>query len=182
MLAISVPAPNPTTDLWATARPDESATTRTARVNRVIEWKPSSIGSLLAERRKIDELNKLTRLVAATSVLSPKANGLQINSTVAGSNQFARQILEENKTVSGVQELFKLDENLAAQKVRVSEADIRRQFAGLAGSIGSASRRVATELKAMKPSPCNRADMEAALKWSEEAGKKLDDSLSAGGR
>lgn len=182
LLAITVPAPNFTADIWAAAQPSDFGMTRSARLDRGIEWKTSTIGSLLAERRKIDELNKLTRLVAATATLSPGTSGLRMTSTVAGGTISARQILEENKSVSGVQELFKLDENLAAQKVRASEADIRRQFAGMAGSIGSASRRVATELKAMKPSPCNRADIEAALKWNEEAGKKLDETLSSGGR
>jgi hypothetical protein len=49
----------------------------------------------------------------AAAALRPGEGGLQINSMVSGGSQTARQVLEENKTISGVQGIFKLDETLA---------------------------------------------------------------------
>jgi hypothetical protein len=182
LIAITVPEHSSLTGLWETSRADASGMSHAARLDRTIEWKPSNMGALLTERRKIDELLRLTRLIDAVALLRPTASGLNMQAIVGGGGLSVRQILEQNNTMPGAPDLIKLDETLAAQKVRISEADIRRQFSGFVGSFSNAGHRAAADLKTVKPSPCYKTDAENALKWNEEAEKKLQENLSSGGR
>ena len=182
LIGIVVPSQRPAASLWEAPQPSESGLPLAARLNRTIDWKPSTIGSLLAERRKIEELKRMTQLVDAAASLTPGASGLNLDATVAGGTQTARQIFDANKALPVVQELLKLNENLSSQKVRLSESDIKRQVGSVFGQLGTASRRSATEMRAMKPSPCNRAEMENILKWYDEAEKHLAATLAGTGR
>lgn len=182
LIGIVVPSQRPAASLWEVPQPSESGLPLAARLNRTIDWKPATIGSLLAERRKIDELKRMTQLVEAAASLTPGTSGLSLDATVAGGNQTARQILDANKSLPVVQELLKLNDSLSSQKVRLSESDIKRQVGSVFGQLGTASRRNATELRAMKPSPCNRQEMESVLKWYDEAEKRLAATLAGSGR
>jgi len=182
LVGITVPETSATAELWETTQPAATGLTHAARLNRAIDWKPSNMGALLSERRKIDELVRLTRLIDAVALLRPTASGLNMQALVGGSSVSVRQVLEQHKTMAGVPELIKLDESLTSQKVRMSDADIKRQFSGIAGSFSNSGRKAAADLKAVKPSPCNKTDAENALKWNEAAEKKLSDNLSGGGR
>lgn len=182
LLGLTVPEQAAAAELWETPPAAATGLARAARLNRAIEWKPSNMGALLAERRKIDELVRITRLIDAVALLRPTASGLNMQAMIAGGSTSVRQILDTYKTTPGVPELIKLDESLAAQKVRISDADIKRQFSGLAGSFANTSRKAAADLKAVKPSPCYKTDAENALKWNEAAEKRLAEALAAGGR
>jgi hypothetical protein len=182
LIGIVIPSQRPAASLWEAPQPSESGLPLAARLNRTIDWKPSTIGSLLAERRKIEELKRMTQLVEAAASLTPGTSGLNLDATLAGGTQTARQIFDANKSLPVVQELLKLNENLSSQKVRLSESDIKRQVGSVFGQLGTASRRSATEMRAMKPSPCNRAEMENILKWYDEAEKHLAATLAGTGR
>ena len=182
LIGITVPDAATLSDLWETPQPAATGLAHAARLNRAIEWKPSNMGALLAERRKIDELVRITRLIDAVALLRPTASGLNMQAMVAGGSTSVRQILDTYKTTPGVPELIKLDESLASQKVRISDADIKRQFSGFAGSFANTSRKAAADLKAVKPSPCYKTDAENALKWNDAAEKRLAEALAAGGR
>lgn len=182
LLGITLPDASTAADLWETPQATPTGLSHAARLNRTIDWKPSNMGALLAERRKIDELVRFTRLIDAVALLRPTATGLNTQAMVAGGSTSVRQILDSYKTTPGVPELIKLDESLAAQKVRISDADIKRQFSGLAGSFANSSRKAAADLKTVKPSPCYKSDAENALKWNEAAEKRLSEALASGGR
>lgn len=182
LLGIVLPGKAAATGIWDVPQRENTGLLRATRVGRTIDWKTATIGAVLAERRKIDELNKMSRLVEAASALSPGASGINLDAAVPGGSQTARQIFEENKDLPAVQELLKFNDGLKNQRVRVSESDIKRQVGSVFGQLGNASRRTATEVRAMKPSPANRAEMETALKWYDEAEKKLAATLAGAGR
>lgn len=181
-IGLILPPSQTATGLWDDPQTTQTGSPRAALLNRTIEWKASSIGALLAERRKIDELNNLSKLLFAAATLTPGATGIQMEAMVSDGNQSAEQIFQANKDMPVVQELYKLNSHLAAQKVRVSESDIKRQVSRITGNLSSAARRVASELRAMKPDPSNRQDVENALKWHDEAAKKLAESPAESGR
>lgn len=181
LLGICVPAKREAA-LWPGPQTGIPTAPRAARLGGKIEWKPGSIGALLAERRKIDDLNQQTRLVLAAAGLSPTSTGLNIDNPVGDAGETARQVFEANKNNPAVEGLMKLNENLTGQKVRISESDLRKQVTGFFGQIGAASRRAATELRNAKPGPAHREEAESALNWNQEAEKKLSATLSALGR
>lgn len=182
LVCITSPAGEAATGPWPKTEVLDTGLLRIPRLNRVIDWKPAAINSLLAERRKIEELNRFTRLLSAVTSLSISAKGFNFDAVVSGGNQTAKQIFNELKTSAGVADLIKLNENLAAQKLRASENDLNKQISGIFGQIGSANQRCLTEAKAIKASPPNRQDLENALKWNEEALKKLNEKLGDLGR
>ncbi len=168
--------------LWSQAMPPGSAPPRAGLLNRTIEWKPGNIGSLLTERRKIAELVRQTRLMYAAAALSPTPAGLGIDNPAGDGVMSASQVFEEHKNLPVVQEIFKLNENLTAQKVRSSENDLRKQVSSILGQVGAGGRRAATELRAAKPGPATLKEAEAALGWYQEAEKKLAATVGALGR
>ncbi len=181
LISITIPAAESASGPW----PQADAGTgmlRAPRLNRAIDWKSSTINGLLAERRKIEELNRITRLVMAANVLSVSSKGINLDTSVSGGNQSAKQIFDEQKSAPGVPELIKLNENLAAQKLRISETDLNRQLSGIFGQISSTSQRSVTEAKALKVSPTNRQDLENAIKWNDEAMKRFNEKISDLGR
>jgi hypothetical protein len=181
LLGICVPAKREAV-LWPGPQTTIPTAPRAARLGGKIEWKPGSIGALLAERRKIDDLNQQTRLVLAAAGLNPTSTGFNIDNPVGDAGETARQVFDANKNNTAVESLLKLNESLTAQKVRISESDLRKQVTGIFGQIGAASRRAATELRAAKPGPVHREEAEAALNWNQEAEKKLTTTLSTIGR
>lgn len=170
------------TSLWSQPMPPGSTLPRAGRLNREIAWKPGNIGAVLSERRKIAELNLQTRLMYAAAALSPTASGLGIDNTAGDAGMTSRQVFDAQKQLPVVQELFKLDEALTAQKVRLSENDIRKQISSILGQIGAGGRRSATELRSAKPGPVNLKDAENALNWYQDAEKKLAETVSSLGR
>lgn len=181
-VSLTTPSAASTSGPWSLSESVDTGLLRAPRLDRAVEWKPAAINNLLVERRKIDELNRSTRLLSAVGVLSISPKGFALDTTVGGGTVTAKQVLDEQKTSPGVQELMKLNENLAAQKLRVSENDLNKQIAGIFGQIGSNGQRCLAEAKAIKPSPPNKTDFENALKANEEALKRLNEKLDLLGR
>jgi hypothetical protein len=180
LIGIALPDAGAAT-LWSQAY-SGSTLPRASRLNREIVWKPGNIGAVISERRKISELNQQTRLMHAAASLSPTSTGLGIDNTTGDAGMTSRQVFDAQKQLPVVQELFKLNENLTAQKVRLSENDIRKQISSVLGQIGAGGRRAATELRSAKPGPVNLKDAENALNWYQDAEKKLAETVSALGR
>lgn len=178
LICITAPTAQAANGPWPQTAAADGGLLRVPRLNRPIDWKPATINSMLGERRKIDELNRFTRLVSAAASLSISPKGFNLDAAVSGGSQTAKQVFDDQKGAPGVQDLIKLNENLATQKLRISENDLVKQVSGIFGQIGSASQRCLTEAKAIKASPPNRRDLENALKWNEEALKKLNEKLS----
>lgn len=182
LMGIILPAKPPATTLWETGDSPSVGVAKAARLNRSIDWKPASIGAILSERRKIDELNRMTRLVEAAASIVPGTTGINMETTISGSSLSARQVFEENKSEPAIEGILKLNEGFANQKVKVSESDIKRQFGSAFGQLSNTSRKIATEARAIKPSPIYKSELEASLKWYDDAEKKLAATLAGAGR
>ena len=181
LIGIALPDAGAAT-LWSQPLPAGATMPRAARLNREIDWKPGNIGAVLSERRKIAELHQQTRLMHAAAALSPTTSGLGVDNTAGDGGITSRQVFDAQKQLPVVQELFKLNDSLTAQKVRLSENDIRKQISSILGQVGTGGRRAATELRSAKPGPVNLKDAENALNWYQEAEKKLAETISSLGR
>lgn len=181
-VCITTPLTDSAAGPWPATDAVDTGLLKVPRLDRAVEWKPAAINNLLVERRKIDELNRSTRLLTAVAALSVSSKGFSFDTTVGGGSLTAKQVLDEQKSAPGVADLIKLNENLSAQKLRVSENDLNKQISGIFGQFASAGQRGLNEAKTIKPSPPNRTDFENALKWNEEALKRLNEKLTVLGR
>ncbi len=179
LVALIVPAPRATAELWQTSSGAvDSGSPRATRLDRPIDWQPTTIVTLLAERRKITELNNLSKLMLAAASLNPTTAGLRSEAMVVGGSQSVRQVFEQHRNLPIVMELLKLEDSLAGKKVRIAENDLKRQISSIFGGLGSVNRRVATELRSARFSPTHRQDAELALQWNQDAEQKLAAKLA----
>ena len=151
--------------------------TRAARLNRTLEWKPSSLNAFLNERRKIDDLNKTTRLLHALASVTVTGESLQLGGTQGGGTTTMTQVIQQNATDPLVVALKKVQTDLANKKVRVAERDITRRLASILGDAQNASVRQVTEFKGTAFSFYHRPLVESTLKWRAEADQALKATL-----
>ena len=151
--------------------------TRAARLNRPIEWKASNINGFLDERRKIEDMNKTTRLLHALASARVAGEALLIGGTQGGGTTTMIQVLNQNATNPLVIALRKVQTDLASKKVRVAVRDINRSLANILGDAQNASARQAQEFKGTAFSFYHRPLAETALKWRGEAEQSLKATL-----
>ena len=179
----SASAAGPGLSVWPEVRPSAGyeQRSRAARLNRAMEWKPSSISGFLGERRKIDDLNKTTRLLHALASVKLIGETLPLTATLGG-NTTVLNVLEQNAALPLVVELKKVQAELAAKKVRVSERDTRRRIASILSEAKGVGARQVQEAKGFGFCAYHRPLIEIALKWRVEADQALNVALEALGR
>ena len=167
----------PSADLTLWQNPQQTTNydsrTRAARLNRTIEWKPSTISGFLDERRKIDDMNKTTRLLHALASARVAGEALLIGGTQGGGTTTMIQVLNQNASSPLVVALRKVQTDLANKKVRVAVRDINRSLANILGDAQNASTRQVQEFRGTAFSFHHRPLAEAALKWRVEADQSL---------
>jgi hypothetical protein len=159
----------------------DDTNTRAARLNRTITWKPITVAAFLAERRKIDEMNKTTRLLQALAGVRVSGDTLQLSGPLGGATTVLKE-LEQNAALPMVAELMKLNSALTDTKTRVAARDITRRLSSILGQANSASARQVQDMKTIVFSFCHRPAAELALKWRAEADQALNASLDKFGR
>jgi hypothetical protein len=165
--------------LWPNAQPATGAAprTRAARLNRNVVWKPTTIASFLGERRKIDDMNKITRLLHALAAMRVTGESLQLDGTLGGGNTTASKVLAENAALPMVAELLKIQADLTGKKMGMSARDLKRRIVSVLGQAESASTRQVQEMKGLVFSSCHRPLAELALKWRAEADQAVKTTL-----
>ncbi|MCX6868581.1 MAG: hypothetical protein NTV46_20720 [Verrucomicrobia bacterium] len=153
------------------------ARTRAARLNRPIEWKTSSLNGFLDERRKIDDLNKTTRLLHALASVRVAGTFLQLGGALGGGSTTMTQVLQQNATNPLVVALKKVQTDLSNTKVRVAERDITRRLANILGDAQNAGTRQVQEFKGTVISFYHRPIADTSLKWRTEADQALKATL-----
>ena len=162
---------------------------KAARLNRTIDWKTTTIAGFLAERHKIEDLNRTTRLLYALAAVKVTGEALQLDGSLGGSNSgiggattTVLKVLEQNASLPMVAEMMKIKSDLADKKMKVAARDINRRVASILGQAKSASSRQLQDLKTVTFSPYHRPAAELALKWRGEADQTLNTAIDAVGR
>jgi hypothetical protein len=165
--------------LWPNAQQATGAESRTraARLNRTIEWKPTTIAGFLGERHKIDDMNKITRLLHALAAMRVAGESLQLDATLDGGNTTANKVLAENAALPMVTELMKIQTDLTGKKMGMAARDIKRRLVSVLGQAKNASSRQVQEMKVIVFSSYHRSLAELALKWRAEADQAVNATL-----
>lgn len=166
--------------LWSNPQQttDYEQRTRAARLNRTIEWKPSSLNAFLDERRKIDDMNKTTRLLHALASVRVAGLSLQLGGAPGDGSTSMLQVIQQNSTHPLVVTLQKVQTDLANTKVRMAERDITRRIAKILGDAQILGTRQTTEFKGTVFSFYHRTFAENTLKWRGEADQALKATLA----
>ena len=165
--------------LWPddTSNRSDEARTRAVRLNRPIAWKPMNMTGFLEERRKIDDLNKITRMLHALASVKVSDEAIEFGGPIEGSRLAMAQVIQQNAAPGVAAALKKVQSDLANKKVRVAQRDILRGLVKILGETKSNGSRQATELKSIGLSAYHRALAGSALKWHAQADQAIDATL-----
>lgn len=179
VIGIISPGPAAATTVWPDTQQAiaSTQTNRAARLNRPIDWKASTLGAFFNERRKIDDLNKTTRLLHALAGVQVVGVALQLEGPLGG-NTTVRKVLEQNASLPMVVELMKIQADLAGKKVGIAPRDIKRRIASILSQAKATSARQVQDLKGIAFSSYHRPAAELALKWRGEADQAVNTSLN----
>ena len=126
------------TDVWAEKTRFSKVRRFAARLDRSIVWKKTTLNDFLKEPEAIAEVDQVTRLIFALSVLSPGRNGLRLDTQVGGGST-AMDILTENRKMRAVRNLLKMNTELGSRKIGSSVADLKKQYSSYYREILSGS-------------------------------------------
>lgn len=170
--------------LWPNTQqaPVSDPITRAARINRTIEWKPATIAAFLAERHKIDDINKTSRLLFAMAAVKVVGTSLQLNAALGSGGATVLKVLEQNAALPMVAELMKIQTDLDVKKMGIATNDIKRRLSSILSQAKTASARQIQEVKGSAFSSFHRPAAELALKWRAEAEQATTAALDIIGR
>ncbi|MEI7908617.1 MAG: hypothetical protein WCK77_03175 [Verrucomicrobiota bacterium] len=174
------PTAEPQHQLWvepATGQAGEPGALRAMRLNRRVQWKGVPIGTFLAEAKKLAEYNRLTGVAQALAVINTSP-GLGLATTIAGSRT-AQSILADAKDVPVASEVITLRDDMAAKRLRLGEADLKKRFANIIASAMTQLQRGDAEFVPAKFNPYHRPYAEDSLKWRKEAVGRLQSAASS---
>jgi hypothetical protein len=147
------------------------------RLDRKIRWTAVPIGTFIKESMSIEQADSFTRLINAFIAIEPSSVGMNFNAGVAGSVS-ARDILEENKSLSVVRSLQDLNEWLTDSKTKkLSPKDVNRRVISVLDQMANEARRQSKAFLAIKFSPYHRAAAKESLQWRKEAMDRLNDMI-----
>ena len=147
------------------------------RLDRDWEWKRLSAGAFLNEAQFVDDLDRVTRLVLALSVLQPHQDGLRFNTRVEGGPTIMN-IFQENKDMRVVQDIIEMNTELGERKLRTSEKDLNKRFSALLRGALRASRTQAARISVPDTSFYHRQAMAESLRWRLEAEAALAETIA----
>jgi serine protease Do len=165
-------------DLWAEGTRFGEVRRFACRIDREWQWQTTTIANFLAEAKKIDDYDRMTRVGFAISSLNPGAGGLRLD-TKLSENETALSILSEAGDVPVVTELIKMNGELVGRGVRYSESDLLKRFRSMIATSISQVNRGAATFDPTKFSPYHREKGEASETWREKANDALKSRLES---
>ena len=168
------------TELWAPSANAAAAAPaavevpcRACRLNRKLVWKPVPVATFLADAKRINDYDAITRVAQALAVLSPSPNGLGIQATVPNGDT-ALTVLTDAKDLPIAAEIIAMHTQLMGKRnVRSSDADLKKRFASLISSALSQMQRSSVGFEPAKFNSYHRRFAENSVKWRKEAIQKL---------
>ena len=149
-----------------------------SRLDREVKWNTVDIGKFLEESKVIGDIDRLTRVVHAFAAVPPRTGGLSFSGS-AGGRVSVKELLEQNKVLSPVRELYAFDEWLKKDGARASASDMKRKVDGVYGGMARVSKRHTASMASKKFSAYNAKVLAQSLEWRKEAEEKLDDLIKA---
>ncbi|MBB5351164.1 S1-C subfamily serine protease [Haloferula luteola] len=156
-----------------------SAGTRFAQVRRFAcrldlphRWRQLSVSDFLGEAKRIDELDRVTRLVFALAALTPTQAGLRLDTQMKG-GMTVLSIFEENKEMRVVRQLMQMNRELAEKKLLTSEKDLIKKYREIYYSALNGSKGQADEFAPERYSYYHRESAKASKEWRLKANQLL---------
>lgn len=147
---------------------------RACRLNRPLQWKAGPVASFLADGKKINDYDAITRVAQALSVLSPTPNGLGLQASVSGGDTALAILTAASKDMPIAGEVIAMNAQLSGKKnVRASDADLKKRFASLISGALSQMQRSSVGFEPAKFNGYHRHFAENSIKWRKEAVVKL---------
>ncbi len=161
-------------DVWAKGTPSAEVRRFACRIDANVEWVTVSLGRFVASQEVIDKYDRVTRLLFAMSALTPTTEGLYLDTELGGS-QTVQDILNENASDAVVKEVLKINAELVARKLKVSESDLKKKFRNFFNRIaGDADRQ---SLSPIYFSPYHQTEVEASLEFRERAREAMSEAI-----
>lgn len=163
-------------DIWAAETRFSGVRRFAGRLDGRIRWHRIAIGSFLAERRQMDEMDRGTRLLFALSMLRPTVSGLRMNTAIK-EGVTAVQVFGENKDQQAVKDLVDMNTVLQSRGVNLSERDLLKKFANFYRQILWNAQKQSKAFAPVDFSPYHRKEAEQSVKWRANAEAAVNSQL-----
>jgi serine protease Do len=134
-------------DVWAEGTRQGDVRRFACRLNKEWKWMTQKTGAYVADGKTLAEFDDYTRLCFAIAQLKPLESGMRLTTQVGG-DMTAAAIFEQNKNSDIVKSLITMNNELAARKTSLSDAELIKKFRSL---LGQAEARATRSNEALKP-------------------------------
>lgn len=134
-------------DVWSEGTRQGEVRRFACRLNKPWKWMTQKTGAFVADGKKLAEFDDLTRLCYAIAQLKPLESGMRLTSEVGG-DMTAASIFEQNKNNDIVKSLIAMNNDLAARKTTLSDAELIKKFRSV---LSQAEGRATRSNQALKP-------------------------------
>lgn len=134
-------------DVWSEGTRQGDVRRFACRLNKNWKWMTQKTGSFVADGKTLAEFDDYTRLCFAIAQLKPLENGMRLTTAVGG-DMTAAAIFEQNKNNDIVKSLIAMNNELAARKTSLSDAELIKKFRSM---LGQAEARATRTNEALKP-------------------------------
>ena len=164
-------------DLWSEGTRQGEVRRFACRLNKQWQWKTMRIGAFLADSKSLEDFDELTRLCFAMVQLRPLTSGMRLESQLNG-GVTVLQILQKNQDNELVKSLISMNNDLAARKTSLSEADLKKRFRGLLGQAQSQAMKSRDSFKPQEFAWFHRNRATVSVEARKECLTALDQALS----
>jgi hypothetical protein len=165
-------------DIWSEGTRQAEVRRFACRMNKQWEWKTVRIGGFLNEAKALNEYDELTRLCYAIAALEPLTTGMRLDVNVGNGTETAVAIFDRNKDKPLVKAIVKMNSELAARRLMLSESDLKKRFRSILGETISMAQRNNAGFKAEEMSWFHRSRATSSVEARKDALKLLDDDLA----
>ena len=165
-------------DIWSEGTRQAEVRRFACRMNKQWEWKTVRIGGFLNEAKALNEYDELTRLCYAIAALEPLTTGMRLDVNVGNGTETAVAIFDRNKDKPLVKAIVKMNSELAARRLMLSESDLKKRFRSILGETISMAQRNNAGFKAEEMSWFHRSRATSSVEARTDVLKLLDDDLA----
>lgn len=163
-------------DLWSEGTRQAEVRRFACRVDKVWAFKTMKIGIFLADAKVLAEFDEFTRICFAVAQLEPLNTGLRLDQDVA-EGRSAIEIFSRNKENEMVQELLKMNTDLAGRKSNLSQSDLRKKFRSIISQIQGQAKRSSQSFAPQNFAWFHRNQSTYSIKARGESISELDSDL-----
>ena len=133
-------------DVWSEGTRQGEVRRFACRLNKEWKWMTQKTGVFVTDGKTLAEFDDYTRLCFAIAQLKPLESGMRLTTEVGG-DMTAASIFEQNKNNDLVKSLITMNNELAARKTSLSDAELIKKFRSLLGQAEARATRTNESLK-----------------------------------